>query len=238
MNDYFIAIYTNAVKDYCDKEFFERIRDLSNGNQIHVIDNTSNIIISGRRNRIKTTILDSHVYFEKLKQLCNSEKFNVYHIDVPIEPKISQMHRNIAQSANFIRDIFLKTNLKKFLIIESDVIPPVDLLNRFDKDIETLPSDWGMLGALYYDPAICNLGFHRRDIKGLQRKQHVLSGCTVYKRELIEKYPFRYDEKQLNAFPDAFIAMDSNKEYSLWDDHDIICGHLSASNGIRMSKPL
>lgn len=231
---YFIAIYTNKVKNYCDKQFFKRVSELSKNNQVHVIDNTSRSVIRGKRNRKKIITSDIDAYTDEIKKICNYENFIVEHIDIPLEPKLTLFHRNVAESVSYLREKFLNTNLQRFLILESDVIPPVDLLERFDKDIEFLPSDWGILGGLYYD----GMGFHKRDAKGLQKKDHVLSGCTVYKRELIEKYPFRWDEKTLGAFPDAFICFDSKKEFSFYDDHDIICEHLHHSNGTRYSSSL
>lgn len=212
---YFIAIYTNIIKDYCDEKFFSRIYELSCGNPVHIVDNSYGT-----------------EYYDKLVKICPYDNFKIYHIDVPIKPSQSRGQRNIEQSANFLRDIYLKTDIPIFLVVESDVIPPVDLLDRFDNTV--LPDDAGMLGALYYN----GHGFHDLKLTGLQKKPHVLSGCTSYKRKLIEKYKFRYDEKELNSFPDALISRDSNKEFGLYDNHDIRCEHLHAKNGSRYSRNL
>lgn len=213
-DDYFIAIYTNKVKEYCDKIFIDRVHDLSKGNQVHIVDNT-----------IGT------VYFNKLNELCKSYKnFSVYHIDVPKEPKRTQFLRNVEQSVNYLRNIFLQTDSNNFLVVESDVLPPVDLLDKFSNN--SPPGEFGILGALYYK------GFHDYKKTGLNKSQHILSGCTVYKRNLIEKYPFRWDSKNMNAFPDAWICMDSGKEFSFYNNHDIHCEHLHNSNGTRYSSQL
>lgn len=217
MNNYFIAIYTNTIKDYCDEKFFSRVYELSQGNPVHIVDNTIGI-----------------EYYNTLLQLCKYDNFHIHHIDVPIEPMNSQAGRNILASANYLRDKFLLTDIPRFLIMESDVIPPSDVLDRFDNTIESLPQDWGMLGAIYYN----GFGFHNLSMTGVHKKNHVLSGCTVYKRALIEKYPFRYNENDLNNFPDALMSFDSNKEFALYDNHDIRCEHVEASNGTRYSKTL
>lgn len=229
-HEYFIAIYTHICKDYCDKQFFERVAQLSNGNPVHVVDNTGKII--GKRKNKKG--FDGSIYFEKLKTICNYPNFYVYHLDVNKIPSNSLFQRNVKESANHLREIFIKTEFKKFLIIESDVLPPLDLLEKFDKKIPLLPSNWGMLGALYHNIP----GIHNRDVSGLHQKHHVLSGCTVYQRELIEKYPFRYNQEALSAFPDAFICADAAKEFTFWDDHDIICEHLHGKHGERQAHPL
>lgn len=213
-NSIFLCTYTSFNKSYCDEQFFKRFNELGIKNSC-IVDNTNN-----------------ETYYEKLlkrytKDLC-------FHINVSTEPKRSVFQRKVYESVNKCREEFLKTNCKYFLIIESDVIPPIDLIDHFEKDIEFLnqaesfsEKSWGILGALYYN------GFHNYDLKGLQKTNHVLSGCSLYKRELIEKYPFRYDENNLSPFPDAWICFDSGNEYSLINDHNIICDHLEVSPGNR-----
>lgn len=219
--DYFIAIYTNKVKDYCDKEFFARINELKGDAHVSVVDNTI-----GK---------EYHKRLTKMGQ-------NVRMISVPKEPERTQFLRNVEASVNDLRQEFLEGDWKYFLIIESDVIPPANLLERLDKSIEDIegwqkrpegPKPWGALGAIYYQ------GFHSFELDGKYAVDHVLSGCTVYKRELIARLPFRWSEQELGAFPDAYMSYDaSNAGYSLWNDHDIKCEHLHAKNGTRQSIPL
>lgn len=213
-NQYFIAIYTNKVKEYCDEKFFERVYALSKGNPVHVVDNTI-----------------GDTYFNKLRELCKSyDNFNIHHIDIIKEPKLTQFQRNVSESANYLRSIFLKTNIHNFLIIESDVLPPINLLDTFSNT--NLQEDAGALGALYYQ------GFHDYKKTGIQKTHHILSGCTSYIRELIEKYPFRWSHENLGAFPDAWISYDSGKEFGLYNNHDIICEHMHRKNGSRYSYSL
>jgi hypothetical protein len=222
-NKYFIAIYTHAVKAYCDETFFYRIYSLSGGIPVYIADNTQ-----------------EDRYYHRLKALfaaCGYSNFYLFRVNVPQDPIESQFQRNVCDSVNNLRDMYLRNTLfPYFMIIESDVLPPVDLLDRFSRTIEKLDgqdSSWGIVGGLYYH------GFHNYsfDLKRstLERTQHCLSGCTLYKRELIRQYPFRYDPSNLGPFPDAWICYDAKKEYSLWNDHLIRCEHLhNPVNGLRV----
>lgn len=220
---FFIAVYTNEVKDYCDIKFFHNLYLLSKGEPVHVIDNTI-----------------GYRYFNKLEDVFRHNKyenFRIYHLDIPEQPKESQFQRNVCDSVNSLRNIYLtETDIPYFLIIESDVYSPLDLLEKFENAIVSLDIEeqrWGILGGLYYG------GFHNYDFDGsltpLEKTIHCLSGCTVYKRELIEKFPFRYDPADLGPFPDALISYDSGRDYSLWNDHRIKCDHLhNPINGLRV----
>lgn len=212
-SNYFIAVYTNECKDYCDEKFFKRLGEIKQ-DPPYIIDNSTSL-----------------EYIDRLKKL--APWGHVKHINVPQEPVISRFQRNVTTSVNYLRDLFLETDKPYFLIIESDVLPPIGLLSIFNKAVANLRNEnWGILGGLYYD------GFHDYNLRLLNKTHHVLSGCTLYKREVIEKYPFRYDETNLGAFPDALISHDAGKEYSLWNDHDIQCQHLHTKHGTRMSKSL
>jgi hypothetical protein len=215
-NDYFVAVYTNEVKDYAVPKFFKHFDQFTIGG---VVDNSTN-----------------PNYHEKLKKFTN---LPVYHLDIPYEPKKTLFQRNVATSVQFLRELFLKTDCKYFLILESDVIPTPTLLEDIDKSIQKLeevsksdPLPWGALGCLYYH------GFHDYNKEGLHKTHHVLSGATAYKREAVEKYPFRRSIDDLGAFPDAWWSVDAGKEYSLWNDHDIKLEHLHHTNKTRYSKNL
>lgn len=223
---YFIAVYTNQVKDYCDEEFFSNLHTVSRGAPVHVVDNTS-----------------GHAYYQVLNQLFRKngyDNFHLLHLDVPEQPAKSCFQRSVCDSVNHLRNIYLQqTNLPYFLIVESDVIPPADLLDKLDNSMARLnnyDTDWGIIGGLYY------AGFHHYDFDtrstSLEKINHCLSGCTVYKRSLIEKFPFRYNPADLGPFPDAFICYDAGQEYSFYNEHQIRCEHLhNTLNGLRVSVP-
>lgn len=220
----FLCTYTADNKNYCDEQFFTRFNEIE-GYCHCVVDNTTG----------------TEDYYQKIVK--RFAKDLVFHLAFTPEPKHTIFQRKVAGSVNKCREEFLKTDCEYMLIIESDVIPPKDVLDHFEKSLSEIRvriasnpleiKPFGILGALYY------VGFHDYTITGIHQTHHCLSGCTLYKRELIEKYPFRHDEKKLEDFPDATISFDAGKEYSLWNDHDVKCDHKEhLINGSRYSKPI
>lgn len=211
---YYIVSYTNKVKSYCQDEFLATYGAILEGHEGIVVDNTN----------------DGGEYAKQLRKHLK----HVVHINVPQEPAESKFQRNVTESVNLCRREFLKSDADIMVIIESDVIPPKDLITRLDESIIHLSQaesfhykPWGIIGGLYY------VGFHDFTLEGLQDTHHVLSGCTAYKRELVKKHKFRYDPNDLGPFPDALMSFDAGKHYSLWNDHSIICQHLEVSPGCR-----
>ncbi|TWI86309.1 hypothetical protein [Chitinophaga japonensis] len=221
MSKYFIGTYTNWCKEYCDHQFFERLGQLRDDSPVVVVDNTDP---------------SKHNYASYLSELmfklCPNQVVHRVHWYQAKEDH--QFHYNVEASASLIRERFLSSDLPYLLLVESDVIPPVDLLTQLDTTIAKLPSDWGILGCLYYD------GFHDYSKTGIHETNHALSGCTVYRREVIERYPFRVSAENWAAFPDAWICHDVNSDaiYRIFNDHDIRCEHLHYQGVSRQSKPL
>src|SRR5436305_201787 len=115
---FFTAVYTNEVKDYCEKPFFENLFLITGDAPVFVTDNT---IGTGYHNKLQK-------YFLNRKY----DNFELEHLNIPELPKQSQFQRNVCESVNFLRDIYLnKFSNPYFLIIESDVIPPYSMLKKF-----------------------------------------------------------------------------------------------------------
>jgi hypothetical protein len=183
-------------------------------NPVFIVDNT----------------LDTGFYINRLKALAQRySNFSVAHQFVNAEPKISQFQRNVTESVNVCREKFLQSDCDHMLIVESDVIPPANLLTMFNEDIVNLTKEnWGIIGGKYYK------GFHDFNLQGVQKINHVLSGCSLYNKDLLKRVKFRYLEEQLSAFPDAFMSHDaSGFGYTLWNDYRISCDHLEAYPGNR-----
>jgi len=212
---YLIGIYTNQVKSYCDKHFFDRIKQLNC--DYLVVDNT---IGSGYSNKLKKIGIE-----------------NIIHIDIPEQPKRTQFLRNVTISANIIRDYFLERDYENLFIIESDVLVPLNVFELFKKAREKA-ENWAAIGGLYYH------GFHNFSKAGrdlLVKTHHVLSGCTIYAREIIEMFKFRHDIKEnINAFPDAWLSHDINHKTNknLYNYHAIVCNHMSNRWGKRGHQEL
>lgn len=207
---YLIGIYTNQVKSYCDKRFFDRIKKLNC--DYLVVDNTR--------------LLN---YIDKLERMGIQ---NSIWADIPEQPKHTQFLRNVTISANIIRDYFLKRNYENLFIIESDVLVPLNVFELFEKAIKKA-ENWAAIGGIYYH------GFHNynkasRDL--LEKTHHVLSGCTIYTREIIEIFEFRYDEQaNIGAFPDAWLSYDINNatDKNLYNYYAIVCNHMLNNKGKR-----
>jgi hypothetical protein len=204
----FIAVYTNKVKRYCDVQFFNALQNNVSTEHIYVVDNTT----------------DNGGYANELKNIINC---NIVNLDIPEYPESSKFHRKVAESVLYLRDIFLKSNYQYFGIVESDVIIPPNTIDTLLANIKAMPDDTGAVGALYYE------GFHDYNLTGIQYTNHVLSGCTIYKRAMIEKYPFRWQETYMQAFPDALICLDAINEFKYYNNHDLKCTHAHTENGSR-----
>ncbi len=213
---FFLAVYTNVVKDYVDTEFFSNLYKLSRGNPVVIVDNTLNGTYT---DRIETL---THAY----------PNFHVNWIMVPREPRVSQFQRNVTESVNFLRDEFLKSDCDHMLIVESDVLPPIDVLDRLEESVTHLDqfagSEWAIIGGLYY------AGFHSYELTGLHQTHHCLSGCTLYNRSFLRDNPFRWNESNIGAFPDAWSSIDAqDKGFTIWNNHNIHCEHIEISRGNR-----
>lgn len=209
---YFIAVYTNKVKEYCDDKFFTNLCNLSYTNkEIHVVDNS-----------------DDKTYLDALKVKFPSIN-SFTHVECSKEDKRTLFLRRVEQSVNYLRGEFLKSDCDYFFIIESDVLVPKNVIELFNKSIPSLTDKWGILGGLYYE------GFHDYSKIGINPVAHALSGCTIYKRELLEEIPFRWSTDNLGAFSDAWICYDVNKQgkYKIFNDNNIKCEHLHDTTGRR-----
>ena len=208
---HFIAVYTHACKDYCDYTFFSRVRKL--GGHLEVVDNTPGL-----------------AYTKKLKKA----GLRVEHIEVPREPTATLFLRNVTQSVNLLRDKFLESKYEHFVIIESDVLPPPNLLNLFD-EAASKAEDWAAIGGLYYH------GFHNLARRvALEKTHHVLSGCTMYNRDMLQIFNFRYDMSNPGAFPDAWWSHDINHktDKKLYNYPKIVCQHLHDGKGGRGQRKI
>lgn len=206
--DYFIAIYSHECKAYCDEKFYGALFDSKIGDAtIEIVDNS----------------IDAD-YSEKLKELT---KLDVKHIKVSRDEPSTQFLRNVAESLSYLRKLFLDTECKYFVTLETDVIVPEDWLHSFDE----VKDKADIIGGIYY------AGFHSEELftnrNLFVETDHVLSGCTMYKREVIEKIPFRWSIENLGAFPDAWICYDAvrnGNKFRLANCSKVICDHLTKEN--------
>ncbi|MHA1342378.1 MAG: GIY-YIG nuclease family protein [Promethearchaeota archaeon] len=204
-SDFFIAIYTNECKKYCDQEFFASL-------------------ISSNIKNAQVEIVDNSIDLNYSKRLSEITSYPIHHINVDRTDSKTLFLRNVFESIDKLRELFLRSRCKYFITLESDVIPPLGWLNYFLEGVHKAD----VIGGIYYP------GFHDDDMfenpNIFQSTNHVLSGCTLYKRKVIEKIPFRWDKNNLNAFPDALISYDAirnRNKFILVNYSKIKCRHLT-----------
>lgn len=217
--DYFVAIYTNKCKSYCDERFFKRLAQITAGTgvTVSIVDNSVGLDYT---ERLKTLVLE-----------CGFEvPVEIEHIDVKAMENLGlQALENISASANHLRDKFLKGSWTNFVILETDIIPErVDMFDLFDEVLGKAD----IIGGIYY------WGFHKAEAfdpknNDLHYTHHALSGVCLYKRAVIKKIAFRWSADNLGAFPDAWICYDTNGKFRIADHWGIKCEHLSMANGSR-----
>lgn len=218
MNKYFIAIYTNEVKSYADEPLFKRMGELTYPDKtLNVIDNSL-----GKQ------------YYYRLQQII-PQYYNgphtIEHLQVSRADMRTLFHRNVTESVLKLREKFLASDANYMVIIESDVIPPTNLLELF----EEVHDKADIIGGIYYG------GFHEQEDFDPNHNEfvethHALSGCTLYSRKIIETIPFRWDPEGMHAFPDAWICYDAKRNgnnFSIANYRKIKCQHLWDRDGSR-----
>lgn len=215
----FIAVYTNQVKKYCDQQFFRKLGKATIGRDcwIGIIDNTD----------------DDLEYYTRLET--NMHEWlghNNYFIETnyidPL-PKNTLFLRAVTECVNDLRAEFLESKDDKFIIFESDVIIPPNTLELFER----VQYKADIIGGIYYhgfhSPILFNPCIHQ-----LIPSQHILSGCTMYDRKVIERFPFRGegDTPGEQEFPDSCISQDAIKAgFKLMNYAAIKCQHIEKPDG-------
>ena len=226
LNECFIAVYTHECKQYCDVEFFDNLFKSHIGDaQISIIDNTLTLN-----------------YYDRLQNIVNlydNKNISVSHVDVSRDDARDARHQfliNVTTSLTELRRQFLETDKKYFIIVESDVKPrDKNWLTYFMEVVDQAD----IIGGLYY------VGFHKQelwDTESLVYLPGILSGCTLYKREVIEKFPFRWSIENHGAFCDAWICYDCNidnmgtGQWRLGNYTKIKCDHLHINGNRGLDK--
>lgn len=149
----------------------------------------------------------------------------------------------ITNNRNTIVQKFLATDCDYLMMIDSDVIPPANILNLadFDKDIITplmFVKQKGTLIPLFlnrnkdgmYDAA----DYLRKT--GLQEVDATGTGCIIIKREVLEniKHPFEnvYDEDGVKTLGNDFYFCQRVKKlgYRVWVHLDYVASHHSTQD--------
>lgn len=214
----FIGTPTSDVKNYCWDEFYSRVNALSyKKRKFAIIDNS-----------------------KSRKNLKNLRKIGI-ECDY-VNPKQKDAIKFICESHNALRRIFLSTKAEYFLHLESDVIPPQDVIERLllhEKAVVSAPyfinvGDKSHLMIIEKEAdTIGSLETTRMDnfadfkiMDGQLHKVHSAGlGCTLIHRDIMKDIKFRYEEG-FNAHPDTFFAIDLDaKGIPFYVDTGILCEH-------------
>lgn len=141
---------------------------------------------------------------------------------------------NIELNMNKARDVFLNGNYDAMFVVESDMLPPYDALERLanvDADIAGglyVMRQWaGATNAMVYDPSSpLNLSatpLHQFKDVDLLRTNGVSCGCVLIRREVLKEISFH---AELPLPPDSPFMRDCNSAgFVTVCDATVICGH-------------
>ncbi len=214
----FIATPHADRKNYCLEQYFEVINTLSYKNKVVLVADNS----------------DSN----KNTQLLNKMGIKAIHV----KPKKKSNFQYICESHNALRSAFLRSNADIFFHLESDIKPPVDIIERL------LSTRKRVVGAPYFIGSGSESYLVSQDIEkfgvemkltkrmddgtdfmfidGKLKKVHTIGlGCIMIDKRTLKKVPFRW-EKGINAHPDSFFAHDLHMlGIPIWCDTSIIPEH-------------
>lgn len=210
------------VKDYCFDEWVNKVNNLTYENKdVLIVDNT-----------------DHRKYYESLKKKYTNFDF------ARVNPNMfSEFKHALAKSHDTIRKKALSGNYDYLLHLESDVFPPIDVIERL------IECNRRIVGGLYHIELgeqsklmvqeIEDFGFAHRETTNLDETdlsfvdgkiKKVFScglGCVLIHKSVLKEIEFRY-ETGSPVHPDSFYYADLNqKGYSVYVDTSIFCEHLN-----------
>ena len=212
---------TSDWHEYCIDEFLSTVKNFSYKNYKLLLTDNS-----------KT---DS--FFKKLKKR-----------NVPIikTPYLKRARSRVTRDHNLLRKIALKENYDFLLILDQDVLPPKDAIDRL------ISHDKGIVYGLYFGHHVLDDGINevmpfawafKKGKKGHWGKVRYLNpdeynnsklvevafcggGCIMIKSNVLEKIKFRYSTK-IDAWDDRWLGYDAHKnKFEVYLDPTVKCRHL------------
>jgi len=162
-----------------------------------------------------------------------------------LNPKNKQNQQYIADSMEVIRHKAIQGNYDILVVLETDIIPPRDFIERLLLHQKNVVSGAYFIGQgenshLMLQQIEVGNGFRNttnitggKDILFANNKLHQVYaaglGCILIHREVFSKFAFRY-EKGANAHPDSFFAVDLHRAgVPQYLDASFICEHKNQS---------
>ncbi len=220
-----ISVVTYEGKDYVWDKFINNLNNLNHQNyDVLIVDNSKN-----------------DDYFSVLQKRINKSNFIIKHVSRGLTSR--EAH---ARSLNCIRDYFLENNYDYLLNIESDLLPPRDIIKNL------LAHNKLVVGSLY------NIGFYNnneeplrpclfnvRKPKGILETYNLPSnegfaffgnglvkvhgmgiGCVLIHKQILEKFKFWFYIDNKIKHSDVLFYMDlRNNGYDVFVDTDYLIPH-------------
>jgi cellulose synthase/poly-beta-1,6-N-acetylglucosamine synthase-like glycosyltransferase len=228
MRKILVACPTADVKDYCFNEWVDNVKSFTYPNyDIYVCDNS----------------VERQYYADKKKELeTEDEFFRMGRVNPLIYPDFKYA---LAKSHDNCRTMALKGDYDYLLHLESDVFPPVNVIERL------LDARKKVVGAMYHielgekstlmiqhleefgeaKRETYNLGETDLDfVDGSVKKVFSCGlGCVLIHKSVLKEVPFRYEEGA-PVHPDSFFFADLDmKDISAYVDTSIYCEHKNQS---------
>lgn len=224
MNKILVGTITNICKDYCWDKFSKQLKGLQmQGHEVFIIDNSVRL---QPRKGFKT------YHYKKYKQIlgeCYTKNLNL-----PNEKKLNGLIFITLDCMNKLRDVFLKGDYTHLFILESDVFIEKDTvqrlldmdadvanftylmnLNRFDDYTLCVQSTKDSIGRMLnveQSKELINTGVKEfgKDMLGDRMLSGGGYGCTLVRREVLEKIKFRINSTAEGnlTFPDSAFHVD------------------------------
>ena len=233
---------TYEGKDYCVEAYLKNIQRL-----LEKYENATSIVIDNSKNGKYKRSLEKR--FGKKSKKPYDTLF--YHV------RRRQNSRNaIADSMNLARHIVIKEKFDYMLVVEIDLLPKPDVLEKL------LEYPFDIVGCLYYigfehggvvNPRRPCVFVHHKKHKhgmmgtrcltveegkkientGLQKVHGMGLGCTLISRYLLERFPFRVSDLYPNKHHDVFFYMDlNNAGVSVFLNTNLIIEHNNSDWGL------
>ena len=228
MRKILVACPTADVKDYCFNEWVDNVKSFTYPNyDVYVCDNS----------------VERQYYADKKKELeTEDEFFRMGRVNPLIYPDFKYA---LAKSHDNCRTMALKGDYDYLLHLESDVFPPVNVIERL------LDARKKVVGAMYHielgekstlmiqhleefgeaKRETYNLGETDLDfVDGSVKKIFSCGlGCVLIHKSVLKEVPFRYEEGA-PVHPDSFFFADLDmKDISAYVDTSIYCEHKNQS---------
>lgn len=216
-----VGVATYEGKDYVWEPFKENIEKFTYPNyDVMVVDNSK-----------------GNKYARKLKKSCGNNGFMVEHIARASNSRIAH-----ADSLNHIRQYFLENDYDYLLLLESDTLPPVDIIQR------QLVTGKDVIGCMYFighawdpkrPPTACLFVTEGKKTRRVEREEgwqlygtgvqliHGCGiGCTLVSRKILEQFKFWWHLSNPPKHADVLFFLDlQNAGIPVYVNTDVVVAH-------------